>query len=295
MSRIAELKESRAKIEEYCEFLRKRGRKESSIYTVTKALRGAIKRLTDEGLEITPERIGRDEVLAILRSDLAPATKRSYVTILSRWMRHFGNFAINDMGLMWNDDASPNVKWIDEAEFKIALMSVKDPTEEMILLLGARCGLRRHEISQLRVSDIKGSQMIIHGKGHGVDGKIRIIPLSSKMVEKIKAYKAYREREKIGMRVRVGDYFLFNTSKYELFPVTDDRVNYIVHDISTRTGIDFTPHSLRRLFATTAASVTDIHIVQTLMGHSSIATTERYIRRDRSAMLDAMEMVSAKI
>lgn len=295
MQSIEEYRQAMKKIDEHCDYLDRRGRKQSSVYAVRKALKSIIDKLGDENLHMDPTMIGRKEVVAILESDLAPATKRSYVSIMSRWMKLNGNYAIDDMCLMWNDDASPNVKWMDEAEFKIAMMSTQDPTEEMILLLGARCGLRRHEMVQLKVSDISGSSMIIHGKGHGADGKIRVIPLSSKMMTKISAYNLYRESCKIGRDVVQGDYFLFKMTKKRIRPVDDDRINYIVKAISERTGIDFTPHSLRRLFATTAVSVADIHVVQTLMGHSSIATTERYVRRDRNVLMDAMELVSAKI
>ena len=85
------------------------------------------------------------------------------------------------------------------------------------------------------------------------------------------------------------------TTKKEILPFEDDKVNYIVSGISKRSKIDFTPHSLRRLFATTAVSCTDLYVVQTLMGHTNISTTERYVKRERSALMSAMEMISAKI
>ena len=81
----------------------------------------------------------------------------------------------------------------------------------------------------------------------------------------------------------------------EILPFEDDKVNYAINGISERSKIDFTPHSLRRLFATTAVSCTDLYVVQTLMGHTSISTTERYVKRERSALMSAMEMISAKI
>ena len=100
---------------------------------------------------------------------------------------------------------------------------------------------------------------------------------------------------KIRRKATPGDYFLFRMTKKEIIPFDDDKVNYIVSGISKRSKIDFTLHSLRRLFATTAVSCTDLYVVQTLMGHTSISTTERYVKRERSALMSAMEMISAKI
>lgn len=295
MESIEEYMVAIRKIDEYSEYLAKRGRKMNSIETMRYMLIGSIRRMSDKDQHTDPTRIGRDEVLTMLDCDLSPTTKKTYVAVLRSWLRYNGNGVIEDMGLLWSDNAQANVKWINEAEFRVALTMTKNPTEEMIMLLGARCGLRRHEMVVLKTTDIRDGMMTVHGKGHGADGKIRIIPLSEKMLKKISEYNLYREECKLGRRVTPGDYFLFRMTKNEITPFADNKVNFIIKGISERSKIDFTPHSLRRLFATTAASCTDLHVVQTLMGHTSISTTERYVKRERSALMSAMEMISAKI
>lgn len=295
MESIEEYMVAIRKIDEYSEYLAKRGRKMNSIETMRYMLIGSIRRMSEKGQHTDPTKIGREEILTMLECDLSPTTKKTYTAVLRSWLRHNGNDTIDDMGLLWSDNAQSNVKWINEAEFKVALTMTRNPTEEMIMLLGARCGLRRHEMVVLKTTDIRDGMMTVHGKGHGADGKIRVIPLSEKMIRKISEYNQYREECKIGRKVAPGDYFLFRMTKTEITPFANNKVNFIIQGISERSKIDFTPHSLRRLFATTAASCTDLHVVQTLMGHTSISTTERYVKRERSVLMSAMEMISAKI
>lgn len=295
MESIEEYMVAIRKIDEYSEYLAKRGRKMNSIETMRYMLIGSIRRMSDKDQHTDPTRIGRDEVLTMLDCNLSPTTKKTYVAVLRSWLRYNGNSVIEDMGLLWSDNAQSNVKWINEAEFKVALTMTRNPTEEMIMLLGARCGLRRHEMVVLKTTDIRDGMMTVHGKGHGADGKIRIIPLSEKMLKKISEYNLYREECKLGKRVTPGDYLLFRMTKNKITPFADNKINFVIKGISERSKIDFTPHSLRRLFATTAASCTDLHVVQTLMGHTNISTTERYVKRERSALMSAMEMISAKI
>lgn len=295
MESIEEYMVAIRKIDEYSEYLAKRGRKMNSIETMRYMLIGSIRRMSDKDQHTDPTKIGRDEVLTMLDCNLSPTTKKTYVAVLRSWLRYNGNSVIEDMGLLWSDNAQANVKWINEAEFKVALTMTKNPTEEMIMLLGARCGLRRHEMVVLKTTDIRDGMMTVHGKGHGADGKIRIIPLSEKMLKKISEYNLYREECELGKRVTPGDYLLFRMTKNKITPFADNKINFVIKGISERSKIDFTPHSLRRLFATTAASCTDLHVVQTLMGHTSISTTERYVKRERSALMSAMEMISAKI
>lgn len=197
MESIEEYRVAIRKIDDYCDYLVKRGRKTNSIETMRYMLIGSIRRMSDKDQHTDPTKIGREEILTMLDCDLSPTTKKTYVAVLRSWIRYNGNNVVDDMGLLWDDNAQVNVKWINEAEFKIAITMARNPTEEMIMLLGARCGLRRHEMVVLKTTDIRDGMMTVHGKGHGTDGKVRVIPLSEKMIKKISEYNLYREECKI--------------------------------------------------------------------------------------------------
>ena len=65
-----------------------------------------------------------------------------------------------------------------------------------------------------------------------------------------------------------------------------------VHGLCIETGVDATPHSFRRYFATTIwdrMPDKDLHVLQQLMGHASPETTSKYLRTDRQAMCQAVD------
>lgn len=295
MTGIEEYRQSMAKIDEFCSIMARKGRKANSISVFRSMTTSMIRFLNDHEMHVTPEQIGEDEIREIIDYyQIGPATMKGYIESLGKWMVHYGNYTVKEMDLLWNAEERVNIRWIDEAEFRTLLRCARNPTEAMILLLGAKCGLRRHEMTSLKISDIRGNVMTVYGKGHGA-GKIRQIPLSDEMMRRIHDYMDWRGRSMEGKESTAGDRLLIRPYKSKVTGIRDDWINITLRDLSIATGIDFTPHSLRRLFATTAASCTSIYNVQTLMGHSSIAMTERYIKRKQSELESAMEAISATI
>jgi integrase len=57
------------------------------------------------------------------------------------------------------------------------------------------------------------------------------------------------------------------------FPVNPMDISNMVLRLKQRSGVNFTCHSLRRLFATTVNSVADLETLRQLMRHSSIEVT----------------------
>lgn len=54
--------------------------------------------------------------------------------------------------------------------------------------------------------------------------------------------------------------------------------------IEKQTGINVSPHIMRRTMATQALTGTGVEIVQQMLGHSSIATTMIYAEVDKSSI-----------
>jgi len=141
-----------------------------------------------------------------------------------------------------------------------------------MLALGAGMGVRRSEIAKLKLRDIKGNSITIRGKGHN-GGKVvtRVMPAYVK--ESIEAYLPMRE----GIIAKYGDRsegnLLVKPSRKPGSPMTSMDVSNMVLRLKRATGINFTCHSLRRLFAITVNSVTNLENLRQLMRHSSIEVT----------------------
>lgn len=150
-----------------------------------------------------------------------------------------------------------------------------DPRTTLILRLAAEAGLRRAEISQVHSRDltesVDGARLLVHGKGN----KPRVIPISDSLAETIR-------------QVAERDGWLFpNGMGGHLRPYRVAQLaGFVLPD-------GWTLHTLRHRFCTRAyRGSRNLRAVQVLMGHASIATTERYIAVDddevRAAMLSAL-------
>lgn len=141
------------------------------------------------------------------------------------------------------------------------------------LLFGT--GARVSEIAELQPNDInlKSGQIIIHGKGK----KERIIHICNK--ETLEIMKNYRDI--FTEHIAKNGYFLVNRLGKKL---TDQSIRTIVKNYAKQAGIvrTITPHVFRHSFATLLLERdVDIKYIQSLLGHSSIMTTQIYTHVNR--------------
>jgi integrase len=148
----------------------------------------------------------------------------------------------------------------------------------LMLQLAAEAGLRRCEVARVHTSDLldgaDGALLLVHGKG----GKDRILPISDELAEALAAGPAVHTPG----APREG----------WLFPGDDGGhlsprwVGRLCADALP--GV-WTMHKLRHRFATKAyRGSRNLRAVQTLLGHASVATTERYTAVDNSELREAM-------
>ena len=128
-------------------------------------------------------------------------------------------------------------------------------------------GVRVSELVNIKVDDIdfNNRRIRILGKGN----KERIVYYGEYAEEILKEYINSREKNK--------ENYLFMNSKGN--KLTDRGVRYIIDNIMERLSVKthVTPHVLRHTFATDMLNNgCDIKVVQELLGHSSLRTTEVY-------------------
>ncbi len=148
--------------------------------------------------------------------------------------------------------------------------------DKAILELLFSSGLRVSELCSL-TSDINlnSDELSIRGKG----GKVRVVFLSNEAKEAVKNYLKARKDMSDGLFVQVGNEIIKNNKGKDIDPLTRRSVERIVKQHAIKAGISkkVTPHTIRHMFATDLLSNgADIRSVQTLLGHSSIITTQIY-------------------
>ena len=159
-----------------------------------------------------------------------------------------------------------------------------------ILLLFLTTGIRKTALTEINLEDMNLSKRIITVTDKG--NKTHVYNLSPKLVETLKVWT--RDREEIRKNTKTKSHALFLTEKGErLHP------NTIVKIVSTycekALGYPVSPHKLRAGFCSVLCAETgDIEFVRRAVGHSNIATTQRYIvtngdeRKKAASLIDSM-------
>lgn len=153
--------------------------------------------------------------------------------------------------------------------------------ERVIVELLYSCGLRVSELCNLRMSNIntKSMNIICYGKG----SKERMVPFGEPALEVINKYMSERE------------YILStNQTDCEYFILTDDGNKFsrqdvyrIIHRLGKSLHKEISPHTLRHTFAThLLENGADLRVVQELLGHSDVATTQLYTHISKKRLKD---------
>lgn len=140
-----------------------------------------------------------------------------------------------------------------------------------MVVLGAYAGMRASEIAAMRGEQIDklGGEIVIHGKGDVT----RAVPLHPALL---------REAEMYGR----GWWFPSYTRSG---PVRATSVSKTISDLMERSGVPGTCHDLRRWFASTMAEAGHpVSAIQAMLGHVSLATTQRYLVVGRQVRVDAV-------
>jgi integrase/recombinase XerD len=140
-------------------------------------------------------------------------------------------------------------------------------------------GLRVSELVSLPIAAVRGDPRMILVRGKG--DKERMVPLSTPARAALVEWLAQRDAEDEAARKagRVVSRFLFPGDGREGH-LTRQYFHSLVKDVAVLAGISparVTPHVLRHAFAThLLANGADLMVIQTLLGHADVATTEIY-------------------
>jgi integrase/recombinase XerD len=141
-------------------------------------------------------------------------------------------------------------------------------------------GLRISELTGARLEQINLEDRFIRVTGKG--NKTRLVPIGRKACE---AINEYLESERRGLvKPRTGSELFLSRRGQKL---TTQRVWQIVKEISELGGFDIRiyPHLLRHSFATHLLSNgADLRIIQELLGHADISTTQIYTHVDQNRL-----------
>jgi integrase/recombinase XerD len=153
--------------------------------------------------------------------------------------------------------------------------------DRAIMELFYSSGLRISELTGARLENLNLKERILRVIGKG--SKTRLVPVGCAACEAIDQYLA-RERITLVGKKTGNEIFLSRHGK----KLTTQRIWQIVKEIAASAGaeINVYPHLLRHSFAThLLANGADLRIIQELLGHADISTTQIYTHVDQSRLL----------
>lgn len=166
------------------------------------------------------------------------------------------------------------------------LNAVEGPDKERdycILVLFLNCGMRLSELVGINISDVlhNNSTIRILGKGN----KERIVYLNQACLEAIESYLKVRPKDGVKDRNAL---FLSNR-KTRISPKT---VQFIVKKYLDKIGLSGPGYSVHKLRHTAATLMyrhghVDIRVLQDILGHENLGTTEIYTHTSSTQMEDA--------
>lgn len=181
---------------------------------------------------------------------------------------------------------------LSEARLKQAIAATTNDRERAMLLLSLKAGMRAVEIAGLNWGhiDFEGRTLLLSTtKGD----KPRHVPMARDLFEALQAYRATRN----GKDAK-GDRVFVNTQSRPGAALTPNSVAVWFRDFyRRRLGWEkYSSHSGRRSFATNVArkiveAKGSLRDVQALLGHESLASTQRYIETDEEAQRKVVDLI----
>ena len=221
-----------------------------------------------------------------------PSSKSRSISRLLASLRRFYRFLLRDNKVKTDPTLNiqtpkvpkslPKSLSEEEVEALIAAPDIDHPVgvrDRAMLEILYACGLRVTELVGLLVTEIILQDGVIRVTGKGQ--KTRLVPMGEESVDWVKKY-LHESRPKI-LADRTSK-FLFVSNRSEC--MTRQTFWHLIKRYSIQAGINKTisPHVLRHAFATHLINHgADLRVVQMLLGHSDISTTQIYthVARER--------------
>lgn len=165
----------------------------------------------------------------------------------------------------------PDVLSLEEMERLLSQPDVttrKGARDQAILEVLYASGLRVSELCQLTLGDVDDTYVRVKGKG----GKERMVPIGKKAMMAVDRYLNFRDGEVLERQ----DSLFSGRGKQPLHRM---HVWALVKHYARQAGITKTisPHTFRHSFATHLLdNGADLRVIQELLGHASISSTDRY-------------------
>ncbi len=238
---------------------------------------------------IAPADAGTEEIDRFLESQVAAGvTKRSQARIISsvkalyRFLDAEGKLPENPCDRIAAPKINPYLPTVLSVKEVLSILDSVDLSKpeghrnRAILEVLYSCGLRVSELVNLKISDLFLDEQFVRVFGKG--SKQRLVPIGAPAIQAIRLYRKIRDAGPV--KKADEDILFLNRNGGKL---TRGMIFHIVKEQAAVAGIrkEISPHTFRHSFAThLVENGADLRVVQEMLGHESILTTEIYTHID---------------
>ncbi len=270
-----------------------RGLAENSVQAYVHDLRVMVEFLAGQGL-VEPARVSRDDLLDLLedgqRQGLKPASLARRLVAVKIFFRYLAAEGLlrrdvteqMDSPRLWK--LLPDLLSVTEVDAMLLAWSGRERLavrNRAIVELLYASGLRASELTAMRVDQVRFDEGVVRVVGKG--DKERLVPLG-RPAQKVLSRYLETVRPGLDRTGRATALFLSVTGR----PLTRARLWQLVKETALRAGVgkNVYPHMLRHSFAShLLAGGADLRVIQEMLGHADIATTQIYTHVDAGRLL----------
>lgn len=232
-------------------------------------------------IAVPVEHVGNREIQSYIDHLLVRRLQPKTINCHLDSIRGFYNYLIEEEGAKIQNPvkrkynlrlAKPLPRYLQDGEVTWFFKQIENCRDRAIFTLMLRCGLRVEEVANLKLRsvDLPRMQLIIYeGKG----SKDRIVYLSK---DAFMALSKYLERRP---STRAQKIFLAEKGTYKDKPLSVRGIQKRMEYYAKKAGLSACCHQLRHTMATQLLNAdADLVVIQDLLGHSHIRTTQRYCK-----------------
>ncbi|MBR1933121.1 MAG: tyrosine recombinase XerD [Prevotella sp.] len=173
---------------------------------------------------------------------------------------------------------------VDQLKDSIDLSKPEGHRNRAIIEVLFSCGLRVSELVTLRLSNLYIDEQFVRVTGKG--SKERLVPISATALRELNFW--FMDRQELKIKPGEEDYVFLNRRGHHL---TRTMILIMLKRQADEAGLQKTisPHTLRHSFATALLEGgADLRVIQALLGHESIGTTEIYTHISQQSLRQAV-------
>ena len=236
----------------------------------------------------SPDQLGLDHIrdyqARLFRErKLKPNSVCAYVEALRFFFVHVlkRRWTVDDIPYPKRPHTLPLV--LSQDEVAQLIKAAANPVHRILLMTLYATGMRRAEVTRLKIADIDTHRMVIHIRG-AKGRKDRDVMLSPKLLEALRQHwRSLKRKPTVWL-------FPGGTEHDNVdHPISDKVLWQACERAAHRAGMEkpVHPHTLRHSFATHLLEAgTDIRTIQILLGHSDLKVTSMYLHLSRRHLLE---------